>query len=102
MAGFVTRLSRRPFLGSIRSGTRCAPIPLSKNSATKSSTEYLQLAWTNRGTIHRVKHREIIADGLSKAGWSLGWVSALDLKGGTIWIRDGHRDGGKRFVVHAE
>ena len=28
---------RRPFLGSIRSGTRCAPIPLSKNSARKSS-----------------------------------------------------------------
>ena len=28
---------RRPFLGSIRSGTLCAPIPLSKNSARKSS-----------------------------------------------------------------
>ena len=28
---------RRPFLGSIRSGTLCAAIPLSKNSARKSS-----------------------------------------------------------------
>ena len=31
--------SHRPFLGSIRSGTLCAPIPLSKNSARKSSTD---------------------------------------------------------------
>jgi hypothetical protein len=28
---------RRPFLGSIHSGTRCVPIPHSKNSARKSS-----------------------------------------------------------------
>jgi hypothetical protein len=45
---------------------------------------------------------EIIADNLSKAGWSLGWVSALDLKGRTIWIVDAHRDDGRRFVVHAD
>src|SRR5436190_3144875 len=32
---------RRPFLGSIRSGTRCAPILLSKNSVRKSSREVL-------------------------------------------------------------
>jgi hypothetical protein len=41
-------------------------------------------------------------DNLSKAGWSLGWVSALDLKGRTIWIVDAHRDDGKRFIVRAE
>jgi hypothetical protein len=35
-----------------------------------------------------VKYWEIIADRLSKAGWSLGWVSALDLEGRTIWIVD--------------
>jgi hypothetical protein len=29
---------------------------------------------------------EIIADNLKKRGWSLGWVSALDLEGRTIWI----------------
>ena len=40
MAGFTSkRLLRRPFLGSIRSGTLCAAIPLSKNSARKSSRE---------------------------------------------------------------
>jgi hypothetical protein len=45
---------------------------------------------------------EIIADKLSKAGWSLGWVSAIDLKGRTIWIVDAHRDDGKRYVVRSE
>ena len=30
----------------------------------------------------------IIADKLSKAGWSLGWVSAVDSEGRTIWIVD--------------
>jgi len=49
-----------------------------------------------------MKDWEIIADNLSKAGWSLGWVSALDLEGRTIWIVDAHRDGGKRFVVRAD
>jgi hypothetical protein len=44
---------------------------------------------------------EIIADNLSKAGWSLGWVSALDVQGRKIWIVDAHRDG-KRFIVHAD
>jgi hypothetical protein len=37
-----------------------------------------------------------------KGGWSLGWVSALDSEGRTIWIVDAHRDDGKRFVVHAD
>jgi hypothetical protein len=32
----------------------------------------------------RVKDWETIADNLSKAGWSLGWVSALDVEGRTI------------------
>jgi len=45
---------------------------------------------------------EIIADNLSKAGWSWGYVSALDVKGRTIWIADAHRDDGKRFVVRAD
>jgi hypothetical protein len=48
-----------------------------------------------------VKDWEIIADNLSKAGWSWGWVSALDVEGRTIWIVDAHRDG-KRFVVRAD
>jgi hypothetical protein len=31
----------------------------------------------------------------------LGWVSALDLEGRTIWIVDAH-DYGKRFIVRAD
>jgi hypothetical protein len=48
-----------------------------------------------------VKYWETIADNLSKAGWSLGWVSALDLEGQTIWIVDAHGYG-KRFIVRAD
>ena len=50
----------------------------------------------------RVKYWEIIADNLSKAGWSWGCVSAVDSSGRTIWIADAHRDDGKRFVVRAD
>jgi hypothetical protein len=39
-----------------------------------------------------MKYWEIIADNLSKAGWSWGCVSAIDSNGGTIWIADAHRD----------
>jgi hypothetical protein len=49
-----------------------------------------------------VKYREIIANNLSKGGWSWGYVSAIDSKGRTIWIADAHRGNGKRLVVHAE
>jgi len=48
-----------------------------------------------------VKYREIIARNLKQPGWSLGWVSALDSEGRTIWIADAHRDG-KRYVVRAD
>jgi hypothetical protein len=33
-----------------------------------------------------MKHWEIIADNLSKAGFSWGCVSAVDSEGRTIWI----------------
>jgi hypothetical protein len=49
-----------------------------------------------------VKFWEVIADNLSKAGWSWGCVSAIDSNGRTIWIVDAHRDDGKRFVGRAE
>ena len=49
-----------------------------------------------------MKDWEIIADNLSKAGWSWGCVSAIDSNGRTIWIADAHRDDGKRFVVRAD
>jgi hypothetical protein len=35
-----------------------------------------------------MKYWEIVGDNLHKAGWSLGWVSALDLERRTIWIVD--------------
>jgi hypothetical protein len=49
-----------------------------------------------------IKYWEVIADNLSKAGWSWGCVSAIDSNGRTIRIADAHRDNGKRFVVRAE
>ena len=49
-----------------------------------------------------MKYWEIIADNLKKAGWSLGYVSAINSEAGTIWIVDTHRDDGKRYVVHAD
>ena len=48
-----------------------------------------------------MKDWEIIADNLHDAGWSLGWVSTLDVEGGTIWIVDAHRDG-RRFIARAD
>jgi hypothetical protein len=44
----------------------------------------------------------IIADNLSKAGWSWGCVSAIDSNGRTIFVADAHRDDGRRFVVRAD
>jgi hypothetical protein len=45
---------------------------------------------------------EIIADNLKNGGWILGYVSALDREGRTIWIGDSHRENGKRYVVRAD
>ena len=48
-----------------------------------------------------MKDWRLIANNLSKAGFSLGWVSAVDREGRTIWIVDAHRYG-KRFIVRAD
>ena len=48
-----------------------------------------------------MKDWEIIADNLYKAGWSLGWVSAVDREGRTMWIVNAHGYG-KRFIVRAD
>jgi hypothetical protein len=37
------------------------------------------------------RYWEIIADKLSKAGWSWGWVSAVDALGRTIFVADVHQ-----------
>jgi hypothetical protein len=49
-----------------------------------------------------MKDWKIIADNLKKAGWSYGYVSAVDREGRTIWIVNAHRGDGKRFVVRAD
>jgi hypothetical protein len=49
-----------------------------------------------------MKRWEVIADRLSRAGWSLGWASAIDSSGRRIWIADAHRDEGQRFIVHPD
>jgi len=49
-----------------------------------------------------LKYWEIIADDVSKTGWSWGCVSPIDSNGRTIWIADAHHDDGKRFVVRAD
>jgi len=41
---------------------------------------------------NRMKNCEVIADNLSKAGWSWGCVSAIDSHGRTIWIADNFPD----------
>jgi hypothetical protein len=57
---------------------------------------------TKKAESQRVKSWEIIADNLSKAGWSWGCVAAIDSNGRTMWIADAHRDDGKRFAVRAD
>jgi hypothetical protein len=49
-----------------------------------------------------MKYWEIIADSLSKAGWSWGCVSTINSNGQTIFVADAHRDDGRRFIVHAD
>jgi hypothetical protein len=51
---------------------------------------------------NRMKNWEIIANNLSKAGWSWGCVSAVDSRGRTILVADAHRRDRKRFVVRAD
>jgi hypothetical protein len=44
----------------------------------------------------RTRRRNRLPDG------SLGWVSAIDSQGLTIWIMDAHRGDGKCFIVYAD
>jgi hypothetical protein len=84
-----------------------APLAREVTHATRARTA--TTATTARNKVGRaasadkcVKYWESIADKLSKAGWSLGWISAVDSEGRTIWIVDAHRDDGKRFVVRSD
>jgi len=55
-----------------------------------------------KGHNRRVKYWEIIADNLSKAGWTWGCVSTADSNGRTIFIADARHGDGNRFVVRAD
>jgi len=46
-----------------------------------------------------MKYWEIIADNLSKAGWSWGCVSGVDSHGQPIFVADAHRSDNHRFIV---
>jgi hypothetical protein len=37
-----------------------------------------------------------------EAGWSWGWVSAVDSSGQTIFVADANRGDGQRFIVRAD
>jgi hypothetical protein len=43
-----------------------------------------------------MKYWEVIADNLSKGGWSWDCVSAIDSNGQTIWMANAHRRDGLR------
>jgi hypothetical protein len=49
-----------------------------------------------------VKYWETLARNLKRRGWSLGYVSAINSEGRTIWIADAHRDDGQRCIVQAD
>jgi hypothetical protein len=49
-----------------------------------------------------MRYWEIIADNLKKAGWSWGYVSAIDSNGRTIFVADAHRDDSQRFIERAD
>jgi hypothetical protein len=45
---------------------------------------------------------EIIADNLSKAGWSWGCISSTDHEGRQFWVAAAERGDVGRFIVHAD
>jgi hypothetical protein len=49
-----------------------------------------------------MKYWEIIADSLSKAGWSWGYSSTVRADGRSMFVADAHRDDGRRFIIHAD
>ena len=48
-----------------------------------------------------MKYWEIIAERLSKSGWSWGWVSVVSAEGRQIFVVDAHRDG-QRHIVRSD
>jgi hypothetical protein len=55
-----------------------------------------------KGRIHRVKYWEIIADNLSKAGFSWGCSSEIDSTGRVLYTADAYARDGRHFTVLVE
>ena len=49
-----------------------------------------------------MKYWEVIADNLSKAGWTWGCVATVEARWRRIFVADAHRDDGQRFNVRAD
>ena len=49
-----------------------------------------------------MKHWEIIADNLSKAGWSWGCSSEVDSTGRMLFTADAYSRDGRRFTVPSD
>jgi hypothetical protein len=82
---------------------KCEQSPLYKLRNCVTIWFFIALGAQKEAKLCGVKRSwEIIADNLSKAGWSWGCVSAIDFTERTIFVADAHRGDGKRFVVHAD
>lgn len=49
-----------------------------------------------------MKYWEVIADRLSKSGWSWGSVAVVNTDGRDIFVVDAHRNDGKHYVVRSD
>jgi hypothetical protein len=49
-----------------------------------------------------MKYWEIIADQLSRVGWTWGCSSQIDSTGRALFTADAHRDNARRFIVIAD
>jgi hypothetical protein len=82
----------------IRRRAQIDTIQISRNGLFASSKNLFK----EENRHHSVKYWKIIADKLSKSGWSWGCVSAADSRGRTIFVADAHRGDGQRFIVCAD
>jgi hypothetical protein len=56
----------------------------------------------NKDRIRRMKHWEVVADNLSKAGWNCGCISSTDHEGRQFWVVAAEREDAVRFIVRAD
>src|SRR5436309_14169886 len=104
----ATHLLHPPFSGSIRSGTHCAPIPLSKNFARKNSRERAQVfhrakqGVVTKGACHqatillagRMEHSgDAFVSSLGRSRSSNSALACWHCRSGTCgrhWLEDAH------------